>query len=287
MRPHTSIRSDVNAAQGTARSVATSREMTLLARLGYAMKGVVYVIIGWLAIQLAAGIGGKATDQRGALQSLGQQPFGHFLLIIVGIGLLGYALWSLIQAIFDTEHEGKKAKGIVARLAFAVVGISYGLLAIGAFRLVSGSGSAGQNTTTSTQDWTALLLKQPFGVFLVVLLGLIVIGVAGYLVYRAYKAEFLKRLDLARVSAAARKGVTFLGRLGYGAQAVVFVVIGIFLIIAAIQHNAAKAKGLDTALLALSQQPFGKFLLAIVALGFLAYGIYCFVEARYRYVGRG
>lgn len=287
MRPHTSIRSDVHVAQGTARSVATSREMTLLARLGYAMKGVVYIIIGWLAIQLAAGIGGKATDQRGALQSLGQQPFGHFLLIIMGIGLLGYALWSLVQAIFDTEHEGKKAKGIVARLAFAAVGISYGLLAIGAFRLVAGSGSAGQSTTTSTQDWTALLLKQPFGVFLVILLGLIVIGVAGYLAYRAYKVEFLKRLDLARVSAAVRKGVTFLGQLGYGAQAVVFVVIGLFLIIAAVQHNAAKAKGLDTALLALSQQPFGKFLLAIVALGFLAYGIYCFAEARYRYVGRG
>jgi hypothetical protein len=260
--------------------------MTGLARLGYAVKGIVYLIIGGLALKLAIGHGGAATDQRGALQTIYEQPFGKFLLIVVGIGLIGFALWSLIQAIFDTEGKGTNAKGIIARIGYAAVGIAYALLAFGAFQLALGTGSVGQHSSTATQDWTARLLKLPFGQGIVVIVGLIVLGVAFYLFNKGYSAKFQNRLALTGVTARWRRWVVDLGRLGYAALAVVFTIVGIFLIVAAFQHNPSKAKGLDTALQELLHQPFGPLLLAIVALGLFCYGIYSLVEARYRRVGK-
>lgn len=270
-----------------ARSVASSHWMTLLARVGYAMKGVVYLIIGWLAVQLAVGSGGRATDQRGALQTVYEQPFGKFLLGVVAIGLLGFAIWCFLQAWFDTEGKGRDVKGIIARIGYAVVGVTYALLAFGAFQLVAGTGSSttSKSTTSSTQDVTAQLLKQPSGVALVVILGLITLGVACYLFYKAYSAQFQRRLRLTGLSAQLKKGLIFLGRFGYAALGVIFSIIGIFFIVAAVQHNPHEAKGLDSALRTLLQQPFGPLLLGIVALGLIAYGIYSFVEARYRRVG--
>jgi hypothetical protein len=281
----TNVSNKVNEAGQVARGAATNHWMLLLARCGYGAKGVVYLIIGLLAIQLSLGAGGSATDQHGALMTISQQPFGKFLLVIVAIGLLGFALWSLIQAIFDTEGEGKKAKGIVTRLGYAVVGISYAILAFGAIRLVLGSGNGGRGSTASAQDWTAILLKQPFGVALVILLGLVVIGVAGSLFYKAYAAKFQYRLNLATLDARMKKAVIAIGRAGYSAQGVVLFIVGVFFIIAALQDNASKAKGLDSALQALSHQPFGQLLLGIVALGLFAYGVYSCVEARYRRLG--
>jgi hypothetical protein len=274
-------------ANRTTRSAASSRSMTIFARLGYAAKGVVYLIIGWLAVQLAIGAGGKATDQRGALQTISEQPFGKFLLVLVVIGLLGFAIWCFLQAWFDTEGEGRDMKGLVGRLGYAVTGVSYAILAFGAFQLVSGSGtsSATKSTTTSTQDVTAQLLKHSWGVAIVVILGLIVIGVACYMLAKAYTAKFQRRLQLTGLSTGLRKGVIFLGRFGYASLSVVFGLIGVFLIVAALQHNPHQARGLDGALRTLIQQPFGPVLLGIVALGLVAYGVYSFVEARYRRVG--
>jgi hypothetical protein len=289
MRSQVSARSKVNAAEHTARGVATSKWMSMFARLGYAVKGVVYLIIGGLAVALAVGHGGKATDQRGALQTIYAQPLGKFLLFVVGIGLIGFALWSFIQALFDTEGKGRDAKGIIGRIGYAGVGVAYAALAFGAFELVTGTGSGtlGKSTTASTQDWTAKLLKLPFGVPLVIIVGLVVIGIAFYLFSKAYSAKFQQRLNLARLNARLRRWMVDLGRFGYAALGVVFTIIGIFLIVAAIQHNPGEAKGLDSALAELLVQPFGPVLLAIVALGLIAYGVYSFVEARYRRVGRG
>ncbi len=287
MKPNITVPENVTEAEQKARQAATGKWMSRLARLGYAVKGVVYLIIGLLAMQLAVGQGGKVTDQRGALQTIAEQPFGKFLLVIVTIGLVGFALWSFIQAVFDTEGKGSDAKGIAGRIGYAVVGVSYALLALAAFGLVMGSGNGGKSSTASTQDWTVMLLKQPFGVFLVILLGLVFIGVAFYVFYKAYSAEFRRWLNLATLDAQLTKLVVFLGRFGYAALGVVLGIIGIFLIVAALQHNPGQAKGLDAALKVLLHQPFGPVLLGIVALGLVAYGVYSFVEARYRRVGRG
>src|SRR5215467_3072010 len=223
-----------HAANQTARTAASSQWMTLLARLGYGAKGVVYLIIGWLAVQVAIGAGGKTTDQRGALQTINAQPFGKVLLAIVIIGLIGFAIWCFLQAWFDTEGKGSDIKGIIGRLGYAVTGISYFVLAFGAFQLVTrtGTGSATKSSTTSTQDVTAQLLNHAWGVAIVVILGLIIIGLACYMFVKAYTANFQRRLLLTGLSTRFSNGVVFLGRFGYAALGVVFSIIGIFLIVA-------------------------------------------------------
>ncbi len=276
----------VNKAKRAARNAATSTWMTGLARLGYACKGVVYLIIGILAARLALGNAGKTPDNTSAIQTLYEQPFGKVLLALVTIGLFGFALWSLIQAIFDTEGKRKKIGGIIARLGYVGVAVSYGALAFAALNLVTGSGTGGKSSNATAQDWTARFLNQPFGVSLVILAGLIALGVAGALFYKAYKITFRQKLRIATLRPGVQQGVIFIGRLGQSALGVVASIIGIFLIVAALQHNPGEAKGLSGSLVTLLQQPFGPLLLGIVAVGLIAYGIYSFVEARYRRLGQ-
>lgn len=286
MRSNTTMPNPVRGAENTARRAANSRAMRGLARLGYAAKGVVYIIIGFLAGKLALGQGGQATDQRGALRTIPEQPLGKFILIVVAIGLLAFGLWSLVQAIYDTEGEGSKAKGIIARIGYGVVGITYIVLAFGAYQLAVGSGNGGKSTTGTTQDATAKLLALPFGVPLVVIVGLVVLGIAVYLYARAWRAKFQRKLALSRLRPQVSKTMINLGRLGYAALGIVFTIIGIFLIVAAVQFNPKQAKGLDSAIGELQKLPLGQVLLGLVALGLLAYGVYSFVEARYRVLGR-
>lgn len=280
------VKAGVRQAGRTTEQVATGRWMTRFARFGYAVKGIVYLIIGILAAQLAIGNGGSATDQRGALRMIYQEPFGKVLLIVMAVGLFAFALWSFIQAILDVENKGHDAKGIIARVGYAVTGISYGLLGFGAYQLVVGTGNGGKSSGASTQDWTAQLFKQPFGVALVVLIGLVIIGLAGYMFFRAYSANFRHHFTLSSLDPYVRKAAMFAGRFGHAALGVDFLIVGIFLVIAALQQNPQKVKGLDTALQTLLQQPFGPVLLTIVALGFIAYGVFSFVEARYRHIGK-
>jgi hypothetical protein len=275
----------LNQAKYVARNAATSRWMTALARLGYACKGVVYLLVGVFAVQLALGDGGRAPDNTAALQAIYAQPFGKFLLIVVMIGLCGFALWSLIQALFDTEGKGRNVKGSIARLGYAGVAVAYAALAFGAFHLITGSGSSGKSSDATAQDWTARLLNQHFGVALVVVAGVVAFGVAFTLFQKAYKATFRQKLRVAALRPQIRQAIFIVGRSGYAAIGVVAALIGIFLIVAALQHNPGEAKGLGGALVSLLHQPFGPLLLGIVAVGLLAYGVYSFVEARYRRLG--
>jgi hypothetical protein len=249
-----------------------------LGRFGFAAKGVVYTLIGVLAVQTALGAGGELIGKTGALEHVGKAPFGRALLISTGVGIAGYALWRFVQAIMDTENKGRGAKGIAVRLGYCVIGPTHIALAASAFALVSGNRGSGD----STQESTAEVMSQPFGKWLVAGIGAIVIGYGLYQFYRAYSRKFRKKLLLADMSETEQKWATRLGCVGYAARGVVFEVIGTFLIIAAIHADPQEARGIDGALATLARQPWGWAVLGVVAAGLAAYGVYMFVEARYR-----
>jgi hypothetical protein len=284
--PMTRHNSPTRGAQASLRRAARHPWLEPLARLGYAAKGIVYFVVGLLAAQAAFGAGGKTTDTSGALSSIVTQPFGKFLLAIVAIGLIGYALWRLVQTFFDPEHaqEQTDTKQIAQRIGYAFSGFAYLGLAWTAAGLIFGVGGGGNSNSNATQDWTARLMAQPFGQWLVGLAGLVVLGVGLSYFYQAYKAKFRQELKMREMSRTEQTWATRLGRFGIAARGVVFSIIGIFLIQAALQSDASQARGLGGALAALAAQPFGPWLLGIVALGLIAYSIYSIVEARYRQI---
>ncbi|MEZ4869112.1 MAG: DUF1206 domain-containing protein [Caldilineaceae bacterium] len=250
-----------------------------LARFGFAANGLVYITIGALAAQAALGSGGRTTGKSGALASLANRPFGQVLLALVALGLFGYALWRLVEAWVDPENEGSSVKGIVKRIGYVISGIAYGALGVQAVRIVMGGSSSSAN---QTEDWTARLMAQPFGIWLVGIAGAIVIGIGLYQFYRAYSGKFRTKLKLYEMSSGEQQWATYAGRFGFAARGVVYLIIGGFLIVAAWQTNPAEAVGMGQALQKLAQQPYGPWLLALVALGLVAYGFFAIVLARYR-----
>ncbi|MEZ4711729.1 MAG: DUF1206 domain-containing protein [Caldilineaceae bacterium] len=255
-----------------------------LARLGYAAKGLVYITIGALAVQVAIGSGGETTGPSGALSSLSNGPFGQILLGLVAVGLFGYALWRIVQAWMDPDNEGSDAKGIAKRIGYAISGIIYGGFGVEAVRLVlsGGSSSGGGGGSTQAEDWTARLMSQPFGLWLVGIVGVIVIGTGLYQFYRAYSAKFRLKLKLHEMSREEETWATRAGRIGFAARGVVYALIGGFLVVAAMQANPQAAGGIGEALQTLGQQPYGPWLLGAVAVGLVAYGFFAIVLARYR-----
>lgn len=263
------------------RQVAAYIWVERLARLGYGAKGLVYFIVGLLAAQAAFGTGGETTNTSGALEAIVTQPFGKFLLIIVTIGLVGYAFWRFVQTILDPEHSGEKvnAQQIAKRLGYAFSAIAYLSLAVTAIKLIIGLSSSDSD---SVEDWTIYFLNQPFGRWLVLLLGLTVIIVGIAFLYQAYTGKFRRYFKLAQMSLTEEIWAVRLGRLGIAARGIVFAIIGIFIMLAAIQLDGTQARGLGGALSALAQQPFGPWILGVVALDLIAYGMYSVIEARYR-----
>ena len=252
-----------------------------LARLGYVSRGIVYVVVGALAVQAALGWGGKTTTTEGALATIARQPFGRVLLLVLALGLAGYALWRFVQGIVDPERKGTDAKGLVKRSAYVISGLLYTGLALTAIQILRGTARAGND---SPQDWTERLLAQPFGRWLVAAVGLAIIGVGINALYIAWKEKFRDKLKLSEMRPAEQEWATRIGKIGLAARAVVSGLIGSFLIQAALQADPNEARGLDGALKVLAQQPYGKWLLGVVAAGLAAYGLYSFVEARYRRV---
>jgi hypothetical protein len=250
-----------------------------LARVGYVAYGVVYVLVGVLALQAAFSGGGKTASQEGALHSILLAPLGRVLLGMVALGLLAYAMWRLFQGVLDPEKEGRDAKGIAKRLDHILNGLFHATLAFSAGQLALGSGG---RSGGSPEDWTARLMAQPLGRWLTVLVGVVIVGTGLYQFYKAYKADFQDELKLGEMSAQEKAWTTRSGRLGYIARGLVLGVVGVFLVQAALQTNPDKARGLGGALRTLAYQPFGPYILGVVALGLIAFGAFMFVVARYR-----
>ncbi len=252
-----------------------------LARFGYAAKGVVYIIIGGLAALAAFTGGGRTTDSRGAFEEILSQSYGKLLLGAVAVGMAAYAIWRIVQAVKDTENKGSDAKGIARRIGYAAIGVIHIGLAYSAAQLIFGSGGGSRGDAVS-KEWTATLLAQPFGQWLVGAVGLGFIAFAVSQFYKAFTAKFREKLKTNEMD---KKTETFAirsGQAGLSARGVVFGIIGVFLIQAALNSNASEARGLSGALRALEQQSYGQWVLGIVALGLVAYGFYMLVLARYR-----
>lgn len=252
-----------------------------LGRFGYIAIGLVYATIGVLAALAGLGQGGGTTDSHGALGWIVQAPFGRGILVALAVGVVGYAMWRFVQAIRDTESKGTDLKGIYIRLVYAFIGIVYAGLALSAIRLAQGQGERGAGGDAAAQDWTAWLLSQPFGQVLVVAVGLGVLVAGLVQLYIAFADTFLDSMHLSDLGEAQQRLIAWAGRIGYSARGIAFGIIGVLLTVAALHQRPEEARGLGGALAMLAEQPFGPWLLAAVGSGFVAYGAFKVVQARY------
>jgi hypothetical protein len=254
-----------------------------LARTGYATRGALYLIVGGLAALAAFGYGGEATDTRGALLELYSQPFGEVLLSLAAAGLASYGAFLACRAVFDPESEARSKWGPAKRAWWASMALFHGSLAAYAVATLLGSLSASQSHRDEGRSLTAALLAwRPLGPWLVALVGVGILVAVLYQLRCAWVAKLDDYLDLSRLSAAARRWVVRLSRVGIAARACVGLVAGAFLLVAAVTSNPNQVKGFASSLSALRAMPFGAWLFAAVALGLMAFGCYQLVEARYR-----
>jgi hypothetical protein len=265
-------------AKGQGKQLAHAKTLGWLARVGLVARGVVYGVIGVLALKLALGDGGTATNQQGALQTIARQSFGKTLLILVAIGLAGYALWRLTRA--AVGHGAEQRDSGSDRVAALASGIAYGLLCVTAVKILTDS-STGSGTP---KEPTAGVLGWSGGTVLVAIAGAVLIGVAAYQAYKGLAKKFLEDANTGEMSPGIRRGYTALGVFGHVARAVIFALIGYGLIKAAIDYDAQEAIGLDGALRELANASYGPALLGLVAAGLIGFALYSIADARYRKV---
>lgn len=255
-----------------------------LGRFGYMSQGFVYILIGVLAFMTATGVGGDTEDTNGALQTLASMPFGEVVLWLVGIGLMGYVVWMFIRASVDTGHFGKGIKGVFVRAGFVGSALIYASLAFNAFSFATHSGGSGGN---DEKTYSQILLSQPFGQWII---GAIGIGIIVYALYEGYKAIsglFLKEFKKAEMNKHEWNLTRTIGRMGLVSRAIVFALIGVFLIQTALNADADDTQGMDGALYELSQQPYGQWLLGVVAIGLILFGVYGYFYGRYVHMNFG
>jgi len=261
------------------RQAADSKPMAWLARAGLASRGVMYVLVGIIAVQTAVEGSHQQADRAGAVRLVAQTSFGSVLLWLLVIGFAGMTLWRLSEAIWGTsDANGRKPAKRLANLARAVfyAAVTYGIL-----KYALGIGQPSSSDQQS-QDLTATALRHQDGKAAVLIAG-IMITVAGLaIMYRAYTRKFLRHLRMGTASPTTRKVVSRLGQVGGIARGIVFGTVGIFLAVAAVDAKPQQAKGIDSALRALADTPLGPWLLVAVAAGLMIFGVYSCCEARWR-----
>lgn len=246
-------------------------------RVGYAARAAVYVAVGGLAL-LAAFSGGNAEGSTGALAQLRDQSWGVPALVMIGLGLLCYMVWRLLDAAMDLECYGSDAKGLIARAGQTVTGLIHGALGFAALRLAFGQGSGGQ----APQSLVSKLLALPWGAAVVIAVGLITIGAGGYYIYKGWSGSYKKHIQRDEVT----ERLDPVMKAGLIAHGIVIGIIGGFFVYAGLTQNSGQAGGMGRAFEALRGATGGPWLLAAVALGLLAFAIHCAIQARYRVVPR-
>jgi Domain of Unknown Function (DUF1206) len=262
----------------TARRASHSPAVHFLARAGLTARGVIYILVGWVAVLVALGQSTREADQQGALQLLAGKPYGLVSLWLLAIGFAGYALWRLSEAAFGVTGEPPGAGPRLKSLARAVI---YAGLCYLTFTVIAGKDSS---QSKRQQDITATAMHHTAGRVLVGVVGLAIVACGLVLVAEGARKKFMKHLQTGQMSSRMRRVVELLGVTGTIARGLVFTLTGVLVVIAAITHKASESGGIDKALLTLRDQPFGEFLVLLAALGLIIFGVYGLCEARWRKV---
>jgi hypothetical protein len=273
-----------SAAGRSAKQAARSPWVEWLARFGMVAQGLLYGIVAVLAIGVALDQGGKTTDQHGAIETLASQGWGKWLLVLLAIGLGGYALWRFVVAVLGEKVEHGEDVGIGKRLIYAARGVVYAGLCLTAVSILAEAGSSGGGGGDKQEKAAAVVLDWPGGVALVTAVGLGVVGYGGWNVYKGLSCRFLKDMKTEEMNEAGRRWIRRTGLGGHVARGIVFGLVGIFLVKAALEYDPDEAIGIDGALQKLAAQAYGDALLGVVAAGLLAFGVFCLARARYREV---
>ena len=267
----------MNAPARNAESVHQSQWMDYAIRIGLVTYGVVHLLIGWLALQLAFGDKEDQASNSGALHYLSQQPLGGFLVWVIAIGMLFLVVWRLLEFAFGYRDESDDTKRWRKRATSLGKAVIYGAIGWSAVQTATGSGG-GKGGTDST---TAKLMELPGGQLIVGAVGLAIIGYGASLVYRGWSEKFREHLDAQGQSGKDGSAYVKLGKAGYIAKGVSIALVGALFGYAAITHDPKKSGGLDQALQTVLEQPFGQVLLTAIALGIAAYGVFCFARAKH------
>ena len=245
-------------------------------RVGLLAYGLVHLVIGWLALQLAFGDRAGDASTSGAVRELAMQPYGQVLVWLVAIGMFLLVVWQGIEAAFGRRDE-EGAKRVWKRLASAGKALVYGAVGVSALRVAIGS----KSSKGGTDSTTAKVMNLPGGQLLVGAVGLAIVGVGGYFVFIAWTDKLRKKLDAKGKAGASGTAYLWLGRVGFTAKGIAFGIVGGLFVYAALTHEAKKSGGLDEALVKVLEQPYGPALLTAIALGFGCFGVFCFARARH------
>ena len=254
-----------------------------LGRFGLVAKGVSYALVAYLALRLAFGAGGQATSRAGALATIASHSWGEWLLVALALGFAAYALWRLAETIWPEGDDDSFAKRTGKRLGSLGRAAIYAGLTYTALKIAFGS-TQQQSQSAQARKATAHVLSWHYGTWIVGIAGGCLVAAGLYNAYRGVKKKFTKRWETESMSRGAKRWGERSGVAGLLARGVVFTLVGAFFIKAALEFDPREAIGLDGALQKLANQAYGEWLLGLVAVGLLAYAIFCFVEARYRRV---
>ena len=266
-------------ASDKAEQAGDSASLALVARAGLIAYGVVHLLIGWLVVQIAwSASDSKSADTSGALKTLADQPFGKVMLWLVAVGLVALALWQASEVIWGyrnlerAERVRKQITSSAKAVVFAALGYSAAAAALG----------AGSSSSQSQQQATSGVLGWPGGRVIVIVAGLVIIGVGVAAIVKGVKKSFSEEIDTSPLSPTLRTVIARLGQVGYIAKGLALGVVGGLLSYATLTFDPQKAQGLDGAMQTILAQPFGRFLLTAVALGFAAFGLFAILQSRYR-----
>ena len=254
--------------------------LELAARLGYGARGFVYLSVGVLVLAATMDMIGDAVGVKGALEWLSQRPLGRVWMLLIGLGLAAFVMWRMLQAVFDADHEGMSREGLATRLSQFVSGLSYTGLAVVAFALFAGprAGEPSEGVVQS-RERAAMLLDLPFGRWLLVAAGLAIFGIGVANVVKAWREDFSEYLDC---SAEVCRRVTPLARIGHVARGLAYLPLAGLVVVAGWHARASEVTSFGAALEAVERRAAGGWIIGLIALGFIAFGAFSFIEARFR-----